>query len=132
MVSTPVRLGWPALLLSAVLVGCGALPPRGEQTDSHAITPSPDSPLARVAQASVPTADLSGFRLMTAGFYSLDARIELVRRARVSLDVQYYAVENDRTGRLLVRKSIEAGVKIVPLPGASSLMPASEKEKPSE
>ena len=40
---------------------------------------------------------------MPLGFYSLDARIQLARRARYSLDVQYYLIQNDRTGRLLMR-----------------------------
>jgi hypothetical protein len=36
-----------------------------------------DSPLVRIAQASTSDATLTGFRLMPAGFYSLDARIQL-------------------------------------------------------
>ena len=100
-----------ALLASGLLAGCGALPPRGEQPDSHASAPSGDSPLARLAQASVPASSLSGFRLMPIGFYSLDARIELVRRARHSLDVQYYLIQNDRTGRLLMRNLRDAALR---------------------
>ena len=68
----------PLLFLAAVLASCGALPPRGEQADSHAPAPSPSSPLVRVAQASVSDPPMSGFRLMPVGFYSLDARIEQV------------------------------------------------------
>src|SRR5437763_3253443 len=101
----------PLPFLMALLASCGALPPRGEQADSHAPTPSPDSPLVRVAQASMSDPPMSGFRLMPVGFYSLDARIELVRRARDSLDVQYYLIQNDRTGRLLMRSLRDAAIR---------------------
>jgi cardiolipin synthase C len=100
-----------ALLLAGLLAACGALPPRGEPGASHALTASSDSPLVRAAQASVPDPSLSGFRLMPVGFYALDARIELVRRARDSLDVQYYLIQNDRTGRLLMRNLRDAALR---------------------
>ena len=48
---------------------------------------------------------------MAGGYYSLDARIELVRRARDSLDVQYYLIQNDRTGRLLMRNLRDAALR---------------------
>ena len=48
---------------------------------------------------------------MAGGYYSLDARIELMRRARDSLDVQYYLIENDRTGRLFMRSLRDAGLR---------------------
>jgi putative cardiolipin synthase len=92
-----------ALLASVMLSACGTLPPQIERPLSSALRPSADSPLARVAQDSVPEPTLTGFRLLPDGFYSLDARVQLVRRARFSLDVQYYLIQNDRTGRLLMR-----------------------------
>jgi putative cardiolipin synthase len=45
------------------------------------------------------------------GFYSLDARIQLARRARDSLDVQCYLIQNDRTGRLLMRNLRDAALR---------------------
>lgn len=48
---------------------------------------------------------------MAGGYYSLDARIELVHRARDSLDVQYYLIQNDRTGRLFMRSLRDAGLR---------------------
>src|SRR5205085_9216671 len=85
--------------------------PRGEQADSRAPAPSPDSPLVRVARASVSESPMSGFRLMPVGFYSLDARIELLRRARDSLDVQDYLIQHDRTRRLLMRNLRGAAIR---------------------
>src|SRR5437763_16316165 len=48
---------------------------------------------------------------MAGGYYSLDARIELVRRARDSLDVQYYLIQNDRSGRLFMRSLRDAALR---------------------
>jgi cardiolipin synthase C len=43
--------------------------------------------------------------------YSLDARIELTRRAKYSLNIQYYLIADDRTGRLLLRNVRDAAVR---------------------
>jgi putative cardiolipin synthase len=100
-----------ALLASILLAACGALPPRPDEPVSHALPPAADSPLARIARDSATAPSLSGFRLMAGGYYSLDARIELVRRARESLDVQYYLIQNDRTGRLFMRSLRDAALR---------------------
>jgi cardiolipin synthase C len=97
------------------LAGCGALPPRGEAAPTSALAPAPTSPLVRIAQASLPEPGLSGFRLLPLGSYSLDARVELARRATRSLDLQYYHIHNDKTGHLLlrnVRDAAQRGVRV--------------------
>src|SRR5205823_6878563 len=99
------------LLVAVVLAGCGSLPQRGEPPASSALKPSPDSPLVQIAQASIPSPELSGFRLMPVGVYALDARIQLARRARHSLDLQYYLIQNDDTGRLLLRQLRDAALR---------------------
>ena len=99
------------MLLSA----CGTLPAQVERAYSPAQRPSAESPLARIAQDSSPAPTLTGFRLLPDGPYSLDARIQLVRRARDSLDVQYYLIQDDRSGRLLMRDLRDAasrGVRV--------------------
>ena len=48
---------------------------------------------------------------MPLGVYSLDARVALANKARYSLDVQYYLVQNDRTGRLLLRNLRDAALR---------------------
>ena len=107
---TSARLLAP-LFASVLVAACGTLPPQVEQTPSHAQAPSPDSQLVRVARNSTPTPSLSGFRLMPQAYYSLDVRIELARRARYSLDVQYYLIQNDRSGRLLMRTLRNASLR---------------------
>jgi putative cardiolipin synthase len=109
-----IRTGFSArvvLLASVLLAACGSLPTRGDLSSSHARPPSLDSPLARIAHDSTAAPSLSGFRLMAGGYYSLDVRIELVRRARESLDVQYYLIQNDRSGRLFMRSLRDAGLR---------------------
>ena len=52
---------------------------------------------------------------MPLGLFSLDTRVQLARRAEVSLDVQYYHFENDETGRWLLRAlrdAAERGVRV--------------------
>ncbi|MBJ2154825.1 phospholipase D family protein [Variovorax sp. IB41] len=114
--------GWDRLLrmalagfLLAVLAACGSLPPAKDRPAEHAASADPSTRLAKIAAASTPPGEHSGFRLMPLGVYSLDARIQLAQRAQQSLVVQYYQLENDAVGRLLLRTLREAaarGVKV--------------------
>ena len=99
-----------ALLVVVALAACGTLPPRGDRPAASSPPPR-DSALVRIARQSVPDASLTGFRLMPHGRYALDARIELIRRAQSSLDVQYYLIQNDRTGRLFMRALRDAALR---------------------
>ena len=99
------------LLVSVFLSACGTLPTQVDRPYSSAQQPSAESPLVRIAQDSSPEPTMTGFRLMPLGFYSLDARIQLTRRARHSLDVQYYLIQDDRTGRLLMRNLRDAALR---------------------
>ena len=95
-----------ALLAAAlVLAGCAALPSQVERPVSYARADAADSTLGRIATASTPNDDpaLSGFRLLPDGDEALDARIALIRRAEKTVDVQYYLIANDRTGREFLR-----------------------------
>src|SRR3984893_14459694 len=100
-----------ALLVAVLLSACGTLPTQVDRPFSPAQQPTADSPLVRIAQDSSPAPTLTGFRLLPDGFYSLDARIQLARRARSSLDVQYYLIQDDRTGRLLMRHLRDAALR---------------------
>jgi putative cardiolipin synthase len=100
-----------AILLASVLTGCGMLPPRADTPYEAALKAAPDSPLPRIAQASIPSPELSGFRLMPIGVYALDTRVQLAQRARDSLDVQYYQFNNDDTGRMVMRNLRDAATR---------------------
>ncbi|HZF84563.1 MAG TPA: phospholipase D family protein, partial [Burkholderiaceae bacterium] len=53
-----------ALTAGALLAACGTLPPPRERPAEHAAAPDPTGPLARIAAASTPPGEHSGFRLM--------------------------------------------------------------------
>ncbi|MDQ6679352.1 MAG: phospholipase D family protein, partial [Pseudomonadota bacterium] len=105
----PRHLLW--LALAAALSACGTLPTEVLRPRSTAILPSSTTALGKIVQASTPAADQTGVRLMPLGAYSLEARIELAQRAERSLDVQYYVIENDPTGRLLLQKLRDAALR---------------------
>ena len=101
--------------LAALLsTGCASLPPPdGERPRSTALEAVAHTRLAQVARASAVDADpaLSGFRLLADGDQALDARIALARRAQVSLDIQYYLVAADATGRRFLRELRDAAAR---------------------
>jgi len=106
------RLATAALLVVATLLaGCGSLPTNVGKTDTLALPPNPDSPLVKIARTSSPSPEQTGVRLLPLGAYSLDTRIQLAQRASTSLDVQYYVLENDSTGRLLLAALRDASVR---------------------
>ena len=105
--------------LLAVLGGCATFAPVDRAAiASTSIALSSSTTLGRIASGAStgnPGELLSGFRLMPLGPFSLDTRVELARRAQVSLDVQYYHIENDETGRWLLRAMRDAadrGVRV--------------------
>lgn len=93
------------------LAGCGTLPPPADKPASVALAPKDDGNLAAIAKASTPPGGLSGFRLLPLGPYALEARLQLIRRASHSLDLQYYVLEDDATGRLLLRSLRDAAAR---------------------
>jgi putative cardiolipin synthase len=108
------RLAVAAIAL-AWLAGCTSLPEQVERQASKSPGPALDTPLGRIAKASTADPEQSGFRLLPTGQYALQARIELARRAQRTLDVQYYQIYNDRTGRYLMRTLRDAadrGVRV--------------------
>ena len=100
-----------AVVASFVIAGCGMLPPLPERMPTAALKAAPDSELVKIAERSRPAPELSGFRLMPLGSYALDARLQLAKRVKHSLDVQYYLIQNDMTGRLLMRNLRDAALR---------------------
>jgi cardiolipin synthase C len=102
----------PLPLLLLALAGCAGLPAVDRPAiASEGIPVSTQTNLGRIASAYLPEPLHSGFRLMPLGSFSLDTRVELARRAQVSLDVQYYHFENDETGRWLLRAMRDAALR---------------------
>jgi cardiolipin synthase C len=109
-----------ALVVAALATGCASLPRDVQRVPTQAIAASLDTELSRVAAASAPPSAPgqiapSGFRLLSWPAQSLHTRIELIRRAQVSLDLQYYELHDDSTGRLVLRALRDAaqrGVRV--------------------
>jgi cardiolipin synthase C len=99
-------------VLACALSACTSLPKVDRQaTASEAIPLSTQTPLGAMASAYQPDPLHSGFRLLPLGSYALDTRVELARRAQVSLDLQYYHFEHDETGRWLLRALRDAALR---------------------
>ena len=94
-----------------MLGGCAALPDVSERHWVSAQAPALDGPLGQTAAASLTTADLSGFRLLASGPEALQARLEMIERAQVSIDLQAYQFKSDATGRRLMRALRDAAAR---------------------
>jgi putative cardiolipin synthase len=95
--------------------GCAGLPAGVVRNPSSAIAGSPNTALGRIATVSAPDAALSGFRLLPSGMFALDTRLELARRAQSSLDLQYYLIQADSSGRAFlraIRDASQRGVRV--------------------
>jgi putative cardiolipin synthase len=110
------RIGWLAAMAVALwLTGCAGLPREVDRPPSYAVADTANTALGRLAVAGAPDAQQSGFRLLPMPAYSMHARLELARRAQRSIDIQYYLVQNDETGRYLLRTlrdAAERGVRV--------------------
>ena len=103
-------------LLAAVLAlpGCASLAEL-QKTPSSALPAVPESPLAALLPADLVPGSGSAFRPLAFSSYSMDARLTLIREARQSLDIQYYLLADDLTGRAFlraVRDAAQRGVRV--------------------
>jgi len=110
------RLRIALLTLSIALGGCASLPEQVPRAPSTAIASADTTPLDKIALASRPAnASLSGFRVIHVGITALHARLDLLRAAQRSLDLQYYHMHDDETGRLILRElrnAAQRGVRV--------------------
>ena len=97
--------------LLALTAGCASLPSGVQRVPSSALAPSDSTTLGRIATASLPDDELTGFRLLPTGPFALDTRLALVQRAERSIDLQYYVLQNDATGRYLMRALRDAALR---------------------
>ena len=93
--------------------GCTTLPPQVPRQASYAIGDGSTTTLGQIASRSAQGAapGLSGFRLLPYGPFALQARLALAARAEKSLDVQYYLLQKDATGRMFLRALRDAAVR---------------------
>jgi putative cardiolipin synthase len=106
-----------AWVLLWLLSACAALPEGVQREPSQAMTDVADAPLAREAAQATPDdkRHLSGLRLLPNGPEAMTTRVALARRAQKSIDVQYYLIAADDTGRQFLRELRDAaqrGVRV--------------------
>ncbi|MFZ4287510.1 phospholipase D-like domain-containing protein [Variovorax sp. HJSM1_2] len=97
--------------IAIFVIGCANLEKDAADTTSHFRVAGPSAPLAQIVAAGQPDKELSGFRLFPSGDFALDARLSLIERAQHSIDVQYYHLEADATGRYFLKALHEAAMR---------------------
>ena len=100
-----------AVLLAALLTGCAGVLPKVERVPSTARVAAPDAPLAAAAHAANILPGESGVWPLLQASYALDARLAMIENARTSLDLQYYLIADDSTGRPLLRALRDAATR---------------------
>ena len=100
-----------ACTAALLLAGCAGLPQRPAQPASqHRVAPD-DAALSRLlAEAGVP-AGRSGFRPLLLSGSALRARLALIERAELGIDIQTYLLGNDATGHQLMRALRDAAAR---------------------
>ena len=105
-----------AFVGACLLSACASLPARTVTPYSPAVVASPATELGRLTAPFDAQPDgLSGARVLVQAAFALDARIALIRSAQASLDLQYYLIGNDKTGKLILRELRDAarrGVRV--------------------
>jgi phosphatidylserine/phosphatidylglycerophosphate/cardiolipin synthase-like enzyme len=103
-----------AALLMMLLGACASLPPMPPRTVTRALDPVAATPLLHTA-AGRSSPGLSGVRMLVAGEDALANLLLLADGAQRSLDLQYYAILNDASARVLmqrVRAAADRGVRV--------------------
>ncbi len=115
-VRTPGMRAWP-LLCALTLTAC-QLPAPGPRTASTALSVSEAqaTPLGAAIEGELAAhPGLSGIDPLAKPLEAFAARVDLVRTAQRTLDVQYYIWRNDLTGTLLLealREAADRGVRV--------------------
>ena len=104
----------PALLIAcaaALLGGCAGVLPQVERVPSNTLVAAPDAPLAAVARDAQIPPGLSGVWPLLQANFALDARLAMIEHATTSLDLQYYLIGDDSTGRVILRALRDAALR---------------------
>jgi len=105
------------LLIGALVAACATLPGADYPKQPSAALVQPENTrLGRQLSAEVRKhPGVSGFRLLVQGTDSLRTRLDLVSAAERTLDLQYFTVQSDTTGQLLINSVLHAadrGVRV--------------------
>jgi len=103
-----------ALLLSLLMTACASLPAPVPEPPTNAIADHAGTPIDAITRKVLPPQaqdSRSGFRLLPYGPTSFATRMALARLATRSLDVQYYLLAGDNTGRALMGELRDAALR---------------------
>ena len=111
---------WPSLFLAAMLLvsGCASLSPGLDvaKTESSALASPETTTLGkRFAARAKEHSGMSGFRLLIDGADSFALRLQIAEKAEKTLDIQYFVLQHDDTGQLLLGALLDAadrGVRV--------------------
>jgi len=108
-----VECGTRGILIACIvgLSACVSLPLHEQRTSSAALDAPADSSLGRLASNSLSVPTASGFQILPISHAAMAARIALANRAEKTLDVQYYELAGDATGRLFLRALHDAAIR---------------------
>jgi len=107
-----------AIGVIAFVAGCASLPPGSDyaKTSSSALTRPEQTRMGQqLAAAKAEHTGRSGFKLLPVGTDSFLLRMELAQAAERTLDVQYFLIQSDDTGQLLIEallKAADRGVRV--------------------
>jgi putative cardiolipin synthase len=107
--------GWLALIILAA--GCASVADRGaDRPTSSALTDVRETRLGRqFLDLSEAHAGKSGYRLIDTGVDGLATRVQIIRHAERTLDLQYFIFRGDETGTLIreeLRRAADRGVRV--------------------
>ncbi len=103
------------IALLALLTGCAAGLPQVARVPSQARIASDEAPLVAAARDAKIGPRESGVWPLMQGSFALDARLAMIENAHDSIDLQYYLIANDSTGRPILRAlrdAAERGVRV--------------------
>jgi cardiolipin synthase C len=106
------------LLCVLLLSACATRPPASKfaRTPSHAIATTEATDLGQALADDEKTyPKLSGFKLLRTGNEALQTRLALIESAQKTLDLQYYSIAEDNSGKLILEALLRAadrGVRI--------------------
>ncbi|MCO5399556.1 phospholipase D family protein [Ralstonia soli] len=107
---------WLACLAATLLTACASLPENVERPATTALPKAESTTaLGRLVQASAPSPEVSGFRLIPSGEEAYATLLTLADRAERTLDLQYFIIESDNSVRELMRHVLaaaERGVRV--------------------
>lgn len=107
MVSRPACI----TLIIALLAGCVSLPPGSDypKTISSALAHPEETRLGRQFEGAIRASrGNSGFRMLAAGVEGFLTRVQMANAAERTLDLQYYILRDDDTGKLLADAVLRA------------------------